>query len=264
MKQKKYKERGWKRLLSLVLSLVMVFTLLPVGSVTTYAAGNTVNASSGSGTADNPYIISSSADLKSILSQDTTGKYYKLSDDFNNTEEITETLSGFYGNLDGNGKTVKLNISKPNNVHVGLFFQNSGIISNFTVKGCVLGYEDVGGICGENKGGTITNCINKASVTGNSLVGGISGENSYDTSSKKEGTIRNCQNDGEIIASDSYAGGITGKNGDYCSNASVEDCKNNGNVTCTPYKDYIGYADSKMAYKEYDGKYCVIGKVGSA
>ena len=290
MNPKLSKKRGWKQMFSFMLALIMVFTLLPVGSITAYAEESSSIQISGSGTKEDPYIIKSSQELIDIFksSTDTKGMYYKLSDDFNNTTEITEPLTGsknFEGTFDGNGKTVNVNVNVKKN-YVGLFGSNNGQISNINVAGTISGSNYVGGICGLNNGqisninvagtisgtanyvsgicgrngeeGKIINCSNSATVTGNSLVGGICGYNLK--------TITGCRNEGSVTAKTSYAGGIAGKNGTDTVDAIVENCTNSGNVTCDSYKEYTGYKDKEMAYSynSYSSSYSVIGKVGNS
>ena len=290
MNPKLSKKRGWKQMLSFMLALIMVFTLLPVGSITAYAEESSSIQISGSGTKEDPYIIKSSQELIDIFksSTDTKGMYYKLSDDFNDTTEITEPLTGsknFEGTFDGNGKTVNVNING-NQSYVGLFGSNNGQISNINVIGTISGSNYVGGICGENNGqisninvagtisgtsdhvggicgenkknGEIINCGNSATVTGNEFVGGICGSN--------KGTITGCSNEGSITAKTGYAGGIAGKHGTDTLDALEKNCTNSGNVTCDSYKEYIGYNDKEMAYYSFNNNllYKVIGKVGNA
>ena len=266
MNPKLSKKRGWKQMLSFMLALIMVFTLLPVGSITAYAEESSSIQISGSGTKEDPYIIKSSQELIDIFksSTDTKGKHYKLSDDFDNTTEITEPLTdseNFEGTFDGNGKTVNVNINSDQN-YVGLFGHNAGQISNINVAGTISGTADyVGGICGENnENGKVINCSNSATVTGIEQVGGICGWNM--------GSITKCSNEGGITAEKRYAGGIAGQNGTFSEDAFVENCTNSGNVTCDSYKGYTGYKDKEMAYdkeryERYDS-YKVIGKVGNS
>ena len=267
MNPKLSKKRGWKQMLSFVLALIMVFTLLPVGSMTAYAEESSSIQISGSGTKEDPYIIKSSQELIDTINSDvdTKGKYYKLSDVFDNTTVITKPLTGsgnkFAGTFDGNGQTVKVNIINSDQSCVGLFGSNYGQISNINVAGTISGRAYVGGICGynEKKGKTI-NCSNSATVTGNKFVGGICGSN--------DETITGCSNEGSITAKNGYAGGITGRNGTNIVDALVENCTNSGNVTCDIYKKYTGYNDKEMAYEYYESSssysYRVIGKVGNS
>ena len=290
MNPKLSKKRGWKQMLSFVLALIMVFTLLPVGSITAYAEESSSIQISGSGTKEDPYIIKSSQELIDTINSkiNTTGMYYKLSDDFDNTTVITKPLTDsiyFDGIFDGNGKTVNVNINV-NKGNAGLFGSNNGQISNINVTGTISSTSDwVGGICGQNYGqisninvtgtisgityvggicgynqekGKIISCSNSSTVTGNKYVGGICGSNNE--------TITGCSNEGSITAKAGYAGGITGRNGRGTIDALVENCINSGNVTCDIYKEYTGYDNKKMAYEYYESSssYSVIGKVGNS
>ena len=261
MNPKLSKKRGWKQMFSFMLALIMVFTLLPVGSMTAYAEESSSIQISGSGTEADPYIIKSSQELIDTINSkiNTTGMYYKLSDDFDNTTVITEPLTGskkFEGTFDGNGRTVTVNVNV-NKAYAGLFGSNNGQISNINVAGTISGTSNVGGICGYNfNNGKIVNCSNSATVTGTSYVGGICGNNM--------GSITKCSNEGSITAEDFYAGGIAGKNGTYSKDAFVENCTNSGNVTCNSYKNYTGYDDKEMAYYYDSSSYKVIGKVGNS
>ena len=246
---KKFKERGWKRLLSFMLALLLVFALLPGGSMKAYAMNiyvtvvkdgtstivldvepsdtvgdvkqkleeqteisteqqilkynnielennrtladydiqkgaalelelKTLIQVPGSGTEEDPYIISNTQEFKDVLGKSKDGTYYTLSDNFDNTEEITTPISNFHGSLDGNGKTINVNIdnSKGANYSVGLFSVNDGQISNLNVAGKIVGGRSTatGGICAYNYSGVISNCNNYAEVIGTDTVGGTS------------------------------------------------------------------------------------------
>ena len=68
---------------------------------------------------------------------------------------------------------------------------NAGVIRNCTVNVKVSGYNQIGGIAGENTvSGLIENCLVKGSVSGAHFVGGVTGEN--------HGVVRNCTNQAEI------------------------------------------------------------------
>ena len=280
MRQKNYKERVCRRLLSFVLSLVMIFTLLPMERMTAYADVT------GSGTENDPYIIHNSSEFKSVLNTTFTGVYYKLADNFDNKEVIKDVIQEFKGILDGNGQTLNVNINFPSASNIGLFKKNTGTISNLNVTGVVTGTSYVGGICGYNEGGSISQCSNNAKVTGNTAVGGIAGYNEEGSILKcnnagsvngynmvggicgynnLDGELIECQNNGNITADKIYVDGITGKNGTGEIDAEVKSCENLGNVVCKLFENgnYIGYNDSQMAYLESGDSYKVIGKAGN-
>ena len=100
-------------------------------------------------------------------------------------------------------------------------------IENCSNAGTVLGMDSswgVGGVCGDNSGGTIANCSNAGDVSGNMSVGGVCGDNSG-------GTIANCYNTGDVSGSENI-GGVCGHNKGYGSEkATIENCYNIGDVS---------------------------------
>ena len=81
---------------------------------------------------------------------------------------------------------------------------NLGILTNCYNTGIVSGQSYVGGVSGSNNK-TITNCYNTGIVSGQSYVGGVNGYN-------RNGTIINCNATGEVNGTDSYVGGVIGRN----------------------------------------------------
>ena len=90
----------------------------------------------------------------------------------------------------------------------GVCGYNSSTIANCYNKGVVDGTADgassFGGVCGCNLG-ILTNCYNTGIVSGQSYVGGVNGYN-------RNGTIINCNATGEVNGTDSYVGGVIGRN----------------------------------------------------
>ena len=150
-----------------------------------------------------------------------SGLYFKQE----NTEEV-----GFFG----------YNRGKISNVGIldsyfcgfsqvgGVCGYNSSTITNCYNKGVVDGTADgassFGGVCGCNLG-ILTNCYNTGIVKGQSLVGGVSGSNNK--------TITNCYNTG-IVSGQSYVGGVNGYNG----NGTIINCNATGEVNGTD--SYVG------------------------
>ena len=116
----------------------------------------------------------------------------------------------FVGGVSGNnGKMItncyNTGIVKGHEWVGGVSGENSGTIINCNNEGKVSGTEYyVGGVSGENKK-TITNCYNTGIVSGQSYVGGVNGYNI-------NGTIINCNATGEVNGTDSYLGGVIGRN----------------------------------------------------
>jgi len=71
-----------------------------------------------------------------------------------------------------------------------------------------------GGIAGQNWGGIILQCKNAASVNGLQFIGGIVGSTRSSDNNKgnRSGYVMDCQNSGNITATESYVGGIAGEN----------------------------------------------------
>ncbi len=244
------------------------------GEVTTLPDGGTVDADGnvedpsakpekpfgGSGTAQDPYKITSKDDLEKLRDlvndgKDYEGIHFKVTADINleGSGQDPWTPIGtaehpFKGTLDGNGKTVSgLHINDGTKDNQGLFGVNGGTIENLTVAGTVTGKDNVGGIAGTNTAaGTVKGCTSNVTVTGENNVGGIAGKN--------EGTITGGTNNGTVTGTGTGVGGIAGRNdgtldgdtntapvtgkddvggiaGTNGTNGTVEGCTNSGNVT---------------------------------
>ncbi|MBR4285724.1 MAG: hypothetical protein IKT36_06570, partial [Methanocorpusculum sp.] len=216
-----------------------------------------VGAYSGSGTADNPYEISSVADLKQLASDvnaDTDAKtyentYFKLTADLDlNNEEWTPIGNGrrsdsqhtgksFSGTFDGAGHTIsnlKITSGDSSNA-VGLF----GVLNGGTVKNLVLSNVQI----------TLSSCKNAGAAIG-LMVNGATAENIYVSSGSVSaadgaggivgrmtisGTIKDCINSATVSAAGGGAGGIVGK-AYYTATGKVmtiQNCINTGDVTST-------------------------------
>ena len=232
----------------------------------------------GAGTQDNPYQISTADELRwfaglvnGTLTDGTAqnaAAWATLTDDIDLTgadwTPIGSDSTPYTGTFDGAGHTIS-NLTVDNSSanfqgFVG-YLESGGAIQNLTLgEGCsVSGNSYVGGICGDNEGGTLTNCTNTGTVTGKSYVGGICGYSygivTYCTNSGKIsssniyaggicgysiGTVTNCINSGEVSSNTSNnAGGICG----YNNAGTVTNCYNTGSVTGSNYLGGIcGYA----------------------
>ena len=112
----------------------------------------------------------------------------------------------------------------------GRYNEKSGIIENCFNEGTVIGTGDydvlnIGGVCGNNDGGTIKSCYNTASVSGQSSVGGVCGRNFSGTS-----TITNCFNEGTVSGTGGYAKNIGGVCG-YNDGGTIKSCYNTASVS---------------------------------
>ena len=217
-----------KRIVSIILSLVMLLSLLPTAAFATEVTGL-----EGSGTEADPYLIGTLAELKFLAGKVNTAvstysdssRYYRLTADI---DGLTTTIGiesyNFLGHFDGAGHTVTLNMEgQASTPFVGMFgiIGGNGEVSNVNTAGTVKGLNNVGGICGDNYG-TILNCVNRAAVySANDDAGGICGCN--------DGVIDACVNYGNVSAdSAAYVGGINGKG---VSGAVARNCVNYGNIS---------------------------------
>jgi hypothetical protein len=180
--------------------------------------------SGGSGTEQNPYRISSKADMETLASavnggNNYSGKYFLLTQSLSGITTIIGTSSSRYfsGIFDGGGHILRINISTAAE-YVGVFgYASDATIKNLGVSGFVdyWRYSDfyvdsfrlyVGGICGYASGCTISNCYNTGKISGSytnfdpstCYSGGICGYAS-------DGAISNCYNKGIISISISYS-----------------------------------------------------------
>lgn len=123
---------------------------------------------SGSGTEEDPYLITSASDwnrMGTMVSQGVTGKYYLLTADItvNNALGLTDDRR-FKGTFDGGGHRITAYLNGPENV--ALFeFLDGATVKNLIVDGSFYGYAGVAAIAAQAFGGsTITNCLVKASI----------------------------------------------------------------------------------------------------
>lgn len=236
-----------KKIVSVILAVLLVCTMFPLtGFAVIKAQFGDLILSHGSGTKDDPYIISSYEKLKALADEVNDENYNFEGISFKLTTNPVHPLKApigtkeypFKGNFDGGGFIVWLEINQPDKNNVGLFgYADGSEIKNVYWQGFVTGNNNVGGICGYCKNGTISNCgyktiLNmdgKVSAMG-SYVGGICGyaENSYisdctytETVTKKYGS--NSGLEGMV----GFAGGICG----YIS-GTIENCRNTGTIEC--------------------------------
>lgn len=196
---------------------------------------------SGSGISDDPYLISTSAQL-AYLAQKVNGgepykgKYFRQTANFDLAGKkwtpIGNSSNEFKGHFDGDNKEVyDLNVDITGS-YAGLF----GNITNGSVKNVRIcsgsvkaSLNYVGGIVGDFYYSTMENCTASVNVSGNSNVGGLAG-------SISGSTVSNCHFlSGEIVGSGDrywdgeYVGGIVGHV--QSSNVStVKDCSANASV----------------------------------
>ena len=269
-----------KRIVMFLACLCLVVTclcLLPTEANAATATGNTTEFAGGSGTADDPYLISTKEHLNNV--RNYLSAHFKMINDIEFTDADFAEGGAFYnrgagwkpigtginyaftGVFDGNGFAIKnlyINIKSDYTVYAGLFGSNKGTIKNLgMVDGSVSATSTsssyasacAGGIVGYNWAGTITNCYNTGSVSAtatsssdaeaSAYAGGIAGDSF--------GPITDCYNTGSVSATATsssyaraYAGGIAGSN----AKGTTTNCYNTGSVsaTATSSSDAWAYA----------------------
>ena len=200
----------------------------------------------GSGTEEDPYVVTSGAEL-AFFSQnsnlaDYSKAYYKLGRDLD-LNNISWTPIGssvaFGGTFDGNGKSIiGLNTSVSTG-NTGLFgLANGATIQNLEVTGTIGSSSNYNSILlARGAAVAIKNCVTKGSVTNSKQFAGgiVSILNAGATGTKS--IIENCTNYADISASDYGVGGITG----YLNSGAVveiSNCKNYGDMNYTSH--YVG------------------------
>ena len=210
---------------------------------------------SGGGTSSNPYLISSSSDLKLLSTYvnngtSYSGKYFAMTANIDlGGQKFTpigkSSSYAFKGNFDGKGFTISnIKITESSNP-AGIFgYVVNATISNLTISNGTItqtgNYGKAGGIVGSLYGpSTITKCVNASvtvtSETGSNHAGGIVG---YAYGLSDAITISWCTNNATVYnntySSYVYAGGIVGESaGSNKTNISL--CKNFGNIYCGTY-----------------------------
>ncbi|MBO5605698.1 MAG: filamentous hemagglutinin N-terminal domain-containing protein, partial [Acidaminococcaceae bacterium] len=149
----------------------------------------------------------------------------------------SETVHRFGGKFDGlNFRIRNLTITDatleavstdedPVDHNIGLFGVNSGLIENVGVENTNIDVTTytVGGVVGWNTNGTIRNVYHTGNVKGTRAVGGIAGAN------QNYSLIETAYNTGNVVASDSNAGGIAGFNPGPSSN--INNVYNTGSIS---------------------------------
>jgi parallel beta-helix repeat protein len=204
----------------------------------------------GSGTLDDPYIITTVEELQAMKNNLTA--YYALGNDIDASATvgwnggagfapIGTDANRFTGSFDGQGyKVNNLYINRPSTWYVGLFgyVGSGGKVENVGMTNeSLTGFYCLGGLIGANWG-EVTNCYSTGTINGGNDsddVGGLIGWNKgtaskcYSTCSMNGssmgglvgingGTITNCYATGPVNSTD-YAGGLVELNNGTVSNS---------------------------------------------
>jgi hypothetical protein len=118
----------------------------------------------------------------------------------------SEPFSPLVGSFDGQGHEIRdLFVDRPDEDSVGLFgiVDEGGVIKNVGVVSLnVTGRIGVGGLLGDNWGGTVMDCYSSGSVAGAEFVGGLIGMND-------DGAVTDSGSTGRVTG-DLYTGGLVG------------------------------------------------------
>ena len=165
-------------------------------------------ASGNDGSEEHPYVISNAAGWNLLIARmndgmNFSGTFFQLSDDFDNSAEPITTMAGnanhvFKGNLQGNGRTLTINLTEDEGN--ALFYKlEEATIKNFRVAGTITTEEQyAAGIASRMKNSTLEGCVSSvtiiSSVDGDGSHGGLVGVNENTVGS----TLRGCVFDGVI------------------------------------------------------------------
>ena len=236
--------------------------------------------STGDGTAESPYLITSCKELDALALVTNAGynlnnKRFKLGndisyphttawDDAHSTENNYTTIGNgyniFYGIFDGDGHTVSgIRIYKGGNANADSYqglFGRSISVRNLTLSDArITGYYFVGGIAGQNSI-SIKNCHVTATVAIYTVVnnanchGGIVGDNSY-------GEMSYCTSAATLSVANGVSdcenyGGIAGCNNNSIQNCLVAGANISGNLYVGTIVGYHnGYPDKGLKFNYY-------------
>ena len=165
--------------------------------------------SGGSGEPNDPYRISTPAELASIgHNPRLMGAHFELVNDIDlggiDFYIIGSEFYPFTGSFNGSGHTVS-HLTVMGGSYVGLFACVEGKVNNLGVVDVnIIGSgKYVGGLVGENNG-DVTNCYSTGTVSGSASVGGLVGYNCA-------GTVTQCYSIGAVDGNE-YVGGLAGDN----------------------------------------------------
>jgi len=226
---------------------------------------------SGSGTEEDPYEISTCAELQEM--KNDLLAYYELVNDVDCSDTVNWNGGagfdpvGYYpnyfqGSLNGNEYVIdQLFIDRPTEDDVGLFgYTESSVISNIGLTNVqISGYLLVGGLVGfNNSSSPITNSYAAGNVSGKGYIGGLVGWNS-------SSSIANSYATGSV-SGDSGLGGLVGINRDF---SSIANSYATGNVSGNGYigglvgnNSHSSSIANSYATGNVSGSYYVGGLVG--
>lgn len=242
------------RILSLVLAIVIVIGVTPITGLTVSAAAaddvwDGTKASqaweSGGGTAADPYVIMTAAQLAKLASNVNSGTKYNdvyftlganldLNGSAKSWTSIGTSSSKYYfdGYFDGNNKTIS-NISKVSKNALFGYIGTNGKLTNLNVSNVTITSGSyAAGIVYYNKG-TIENCtISNSAITTTSYAAGIVIDN--------YGTVTGCTASNVSISSVFIAAGLVAQNEGTIANCNVTSGTVTGSNPGTTNDSWVG------------------------
>ena len=268
-----------RRFLSVILMLAMVLAMLP----TVALAADDSQFAGGTGTANDPYLISTAAQLAAFRDRVNGGETNlcaKLTADINLNNQAWTPIgpyhSQFAGTFDGNGYMIKglsINVTSGWD-NTGLFstLNNAGTVKNLGVNGTITAsgdfYSNLGGIVGECNG-RVESCYFAGRITRTSDNDGVCISTGGVAGITHSGTVINCYNVGTIDFG-YRTGGIVGR----MEGGRVVNCFNAGSVTGQHYSAVGAVVGVNENYAEITNCYYLdtsnssnnngVGGIGSA
>jgi len=203
---------------------------MPVGGgypVLSSFAGYAPAAMAGSGTAEDPYLISDANDLGAIYHYDS-GTCWRLTADIDLAGIIWSgsPIPIFSGVFDGDGRVIRnLDVNVPDSEYIGLFgfvCSDARIVNIGIEDASIAGRAHVGSLVGYCDNGTISNCHAAGLVSGGSYVGGLAGFT-------ESGTTSDCYSTCSVNGG-ANVGCLVGYN---YHEASITDCNATGSASGT-------------------------------
>lgn len=190
---------------------------------------------SGEGTATQPYLIGSAADLQFVAAKVNTGETayitaaYKVISDFTATGVNvigTKSANAFAGTIDGDGHTITLDLAGTGyNALIG--YGKGCTFKKLTLAGSVAGYNYSAAFLGQTNGGDFVfeNCTNNADIS--NVYGNTGGFIGY-ASNASSFSFKDCVNNGAVTGGSNYIGGFIGQ---LTKPATFINCVNTGAIT---------------------------------
>ncbi len=204
----------------------------------------------GSGTEEDPYLISSTADWNNIsdymdvITESFKGKFFKLTENLDFTDIEFKMLAAkgttpLQASIDGDNKKIsgiKLTTTDTGQAAIRILGE-SGSISNLTMAGEVIsGYASTGGFTGAVYG-KLVNCVSEINVT-SSKGKGTSGFGQLHATARLTGVV----NKGTISGTDNDIAGIAAG---AAEGVELVRCGNEGKIICNA--NQISYAAGLIA-----------------